>query len=50
MYSNLSEELKQLVTLPRYQYFGWNMSGVKYVSSEELPPLPDLGAKLDSKF
>ena len=26
------------------------MSGVKYVSSEELPPLPDLGAKLDSKF
>ncbi|KAG2734197.1 hypothetical protein G9P44_002203 [Scheffersomyces stipitis] len=42
MYSNLSEESKQLVTLPRTQYFGWNMSGCHYVSSEELPKLPDI--------
>ncbi|RLV91708.1 putative transcriptional regulatory protein STB4 [Spathaspora sp. JA1] len=41
MYSNLSEDSKKLVTVPRTQYFGWNMSGVHYVNSEELPPVPD---------
>ncbi|RCK65125.1 putative transcriptional regulatory protein STB4 [Candida viswanathii] len=45
MYSNLSEELQQLVTLPRTQYFGWNMSGVNYVGSEELPDLPELNGE-----
>ena len=45
MYSNLSEELQKLVTLPRTQYFGWNLSGVNYVGSEELPPLPELNGE-----
>lgn len=45
MYSNLSEELRELVTLPRTQYFGWNLSGVNYVGSEELPPLPELNGE-----
>ncbi|EGW32262.1 uncharacterized protein SPAPADRAFT_137982 [Spathaspora passalidarum NRRL Y-27907] len=41
MFANLSEESKKLVTIPRTQYFGWNMSGVHYVNSDELPPIPD---------
>ncbi|KAK6461557.1 hypothetical protein DFJ63DRAFT_288359 [Scheffersomyces coipomensis] len=41
MYENLSEESKKEVTLPRTQYFGWNMSGCSYISSEELPKLPE---------
>ncbi|KAG7664368.1 STB4 [[Candida] subhashii] len=48
MYSNLSPESQKLVTLPRTQYFGWNMSGVKYLSAEELPPVPEI--TIDSKF
>ncbi|KAL6451733.1 STB4 Probable transcriptional regulatory protein STB4 [Candida maltosa Xu316] len=42
MYSNLSAESQKQVTLPRAQYFGWNMSGVNYVTSKDLPPLPEL--------
>ncbi|KAK6457018.1 uncharacterized protein RJT20DRAFT_94217 [Scheffersomyces xylosifermentans] len=41
MYNNLSEESQQLVTIPRTQYFGWNMSGCNYLTSEELPKLPE---------
>lgn len=41
MYTNLSEENKKKVVIPRSQYFGWNMSGCNYVSTEQLPELPE---------
>ncbi|ODV64689.1 hypothetical protein HYPBUDRAFT_85052, partial [Hyphopichia burtonii NRRL Y-1933] len=41
IYSSLSEESKRQITLPRMQYFGWNMSGVNYIKSERLPELPE---------
>ncbi|CAI5759859.1 unnamed protein product [Candida verbasci] len=41
MYSNLSEESKKLVTIPRTQYFGWNMSGVNYIKIDDLPNKPE---------
>ncbi|KAI5956246.1 STB4 [Candida jiufengensis] len=50
MYSNLSEESKKQVTIPRSQYFGWNMSGVNYLTSEDLPLLPTIDIKFDEKY
>ncbi|KAI3405431.2 STB4 [Candida oxycetoniae] len=50
MYSNLSEESRQKVTVPRRQYFGWNMSGVNYLNSEELPPIPDFDTDIDKDY
>ncbi|KAI5968994.1 hypothetical protein CANMA_001991 [Candida margitis] len=50
MYSNLSEESKEKVTIPRMQYFGWNMSGVNYLTPENLPPLPQLDIELDERY
>lgn len=50
MYSSLSEESKKNVQIPRTQYFGWNMSGCHYLSSEKLPPLPKINLPLDTKF
>lgn len=50
MYSNLSEELKEKVTIPRMQYFGWNMSGVNYLTPENLPPLPQLDIEFDERY
>lgn len=49
MYANLSDELKEKVTIPRRQYFGWNMSGVNYLDPEALPAIPDLDNDLDKE-
>lgn len=40
LYSTLLDENKALVSVPRKQYFGWNLSGVKYLPSEPLPSAP----------
>lgn len=48
LYRSLSDENKALVTLPRSQYFGWNLSGVKYVPSEPIPTAPQLD--VDQRF
>ncbi|KAG5417735.1 STB4 [Candida metapsilosis] len=50
MYANLSEESKEKVTIPRMQYFGWNMSGVNYLTPENLPSLPELEVTLDERY
>ncbi|CAK9682559.1 unnamed protein product [Candida parapsilosis] len=50
MYSNLSEESKEKVTIPRMQYFGWNMSGVNYLTPENLPALPQLDIEFDERY
>ncbi|ODV78655.1 uncharacterized protein CANTADRAFT_53337 [Suhomyces tanzawaensis NRRL Y-17324] len=47
MYLNLSEESQSLVTMPRMQYFGWNMSGCNYLSPEDLPNMPEYTLDID---
>lgn len=42
MYANLSGESQLQVKLPRTQYFGWNLSGCKYLTPEELPAVPEV--------
>ena len=42
LYTTLLDENKVLVSVPRSQYFGWNLSGVKYIPSEPLPTAPQL--------
>lgn len=42
MYNELSEDNRKKVLVPRSQYFGWNMSGCNYFTSEELPELPEI--------
>lgn len=49
MYMNLLPALQQQVKLPRTQYFGWNMSGCKYLQLDNLPEVPQVGA-LDTAF
>jgi hypothetical protein len=36
VYSNLSSQSQRLVTVPRVQGYGWNMSGVHYLSPKEI--------------
>ncbi|CAH2351776.1 hypothetical protein CLIB1423_04S05710 [[Candida] railenensis] len=52
VYNTLSEESRKQVTLPRTQYFGWNMSGVHYLSPENLPEEPefDLSREQETVF
>lgn len=40
IYNNLSEEKKKKVTMPRGQYYGWNMSGCRFLAPERLPMAP----------
>ncbi|CCE72797.1 Piso0_000391 [Millerozyma farinosa CBS 7064] len=40
IYDNLSEEKKKKVTKPRGQYYGWNMSGCRFLAPERLPMAP----------
>lgn len=42
LYASLLDENRTQVALPRSQYFGWNMSGVRYVPLEPLPSAPHL--------
>lgn len=49
VYSGLSETAKAHVTVPRRQFFGWNMSGCHYLQLEQLPPEPDMSALSDDQ-
>lgn len=40
VYSSLSPENREKVSLPRQQYFGWNLSGSHYLTVDTLPELP----------
>lgn len=42
IYKGLSEESRKQVVVPRTQYFGWNMSGVHYLTPEKLPETPSI--------
>lgn len=42
MFDSLSDEAKKLVVVPRPQFFGWNMSGVHYLTTEHLPDSPEV--------
>ncbi|GBL51559.1 hypothetical protein ACNR91_000703 [Candidozyma auris] len=42
LYEGLDPEAKSKVTVPRTQYFGWNLSGCNYIKPEPLPSMPDL--------
>lgn len=42
LYEGLDPEAKLKVTVPRTQYFGWNLSGCNYLKPEPLPSLPDI--------
>lgn len=50
IYETLPELLKSAVSVPRTQYFGWNMSGGFYLTPRKLPDLPELDSSLDTKF
>lgn len=50
MYSSLSKESQQLVVVPRPQFFGWNMSGVHYLTSERLPDAPEIQLPREKEF
>lgn len=39
-YASLTPENREKVALPRQQYFGWNLSGTRYLSLDPLPELP----------
>lgn len=49
IYSDLSEENKEKVQVPRLQFFGWNMSGCKYFSLGDLPDMPQVNLPDDSE-
>lgn len=40
-YHGLDAANQSKVALPRHQYFGWNLSGTHYLSSDPLPDFPD---------
>lgn len=42
LYEGLDPEAKLKVTVPRTQYFGWNLSGCNYLKPDPLPSLPDI--------
>lgn len=42
LYEGLDPDAKLKVTVPRTQYFGWNLSGCNYLKPEPLPQLPDI--------
>ncbi|MCH0629053.1 Zn(II)2Cys6 transcription factor [Kocuria palustris] len=47
IYSQLLDELKAKVSIPRMQYFAWNMSGTHYLLAELLPPTPSIDGLFD---
>lgn len=49
IYQQLSSHSRSLVSIPRAQYFGWNMSGVKYLTRQELPPIPKVEILVDKQ-
>lgn len=42
LYNSLDESNQQKISLPRHQFFGWNMSGTHYLSTDPLPELPNI--------
>ncbi|CUM65985.1 uncharacterized protein PRCAT00003639001 [Priceomyces carsonii] len=50
LYDSLTDDLKKSVSIPRNQYFGWNMSGTTYATTDNLPEHPIFSLSEDSMF
>lgn len=53
LYDSLSEEVRQGLSVPRTNHYGWNMSGCNYMKLEGLPPVPrmdDICLQRQSEF